>query len=196
MRLKSVPTAVVVKREDKEGQIRDYIARALAIEGDSSLRVGRRIQFVARSTDSPSARALLALGDKIAAAGICIEVIFAIIERPGSPWLADDGAPFAREIRHAVNPRLLDAHEQLILGDSIAWIGDSMRRDPDKRDAYEVFGTDSYEIVRHALLSFQRIWARSEPVCSRAMLLHGGNAQTGFSGTPEAGSGTLAATRH
>lgn len=197
MRFKSVPTAIVVKREEKEGQIRAFIERHLSAWAEIATDT-KAFLFVARSPDSPSARALLTLGDKIAASGIRLEVIFAMIDRPNTPWTSTDGAPFAREIRLVSNPRLLDAHEQLVLGDRTAWVGDCMRRDPDKRDAYESFGDDALEISRHAQLSFQRLWARAEPVCIRTMLLDSEQAlqQPAFTPPGDAGTGTLAATRH
>lgn len=199
MRLKSVPTAIVVKREEKEGQIREFIVRHLAEQAaHAETHASKTFLFIARSPESPAARALLSLGDRIAAAGITIEAIFAMLDRPGSPWTSTEGAPFSREIRHAANHRLLDAHEQLVMGDCTAWVGDCMRRDPDKRDAYECFGLESFEIARHAELSFRRIWVRAEPVCTRSMLLQSETAidQAAFTPPADTGSGTLAATRH
>ena len=72
-------------------------------------------------------------------------------------------------LRHAPDVRLLDAHEQLILGPSSVWVGDCMRRDPAKRDAYECYARDSYDTAIWAKRSFDRVWTRARPVRAGAM---------------------------
>ena len=59
---------------------------------------------------------------------------------------AEELACFAPiEVRWAANPRFLDAHEQLVVGDTASWTGDCMRRDPEKRDAFQSFNPDCTE---------------------------------------------------
>jgi len=62
------------------------------------------------------------------------------------------------------NPRLIEAHEQLVLGARACWTGDTMRRDPAICDAYERFVEDAPELAAAARLTFERLWAASEPL--------------------------------
>ena len=54
--------------------------------------------------------------------------------------------------------RLLAAHEQLVLAPDYAWIGDSMRREPSRRDTFERFAPASAEVAMQATRSFERLW--------------------------------------
>jgi hypothetical protein len=64
----------------------------------------------------------------------------------------------------------LSAHEQLVLAPDRAWIGDSMRREPSKRDAYESFAAGCAETATNAARSFEKIWRASAPVRSVPVL--------------------------
>ena len=160
--------SVVVKCEDKKEALREFIVQHLA-SNVSTAGAGRdqRILLVARSMTSPAAQSLVALGARLAAAGVVVKALFIVNERDPAvrDWAASSAdMPFAREVRVARNNRLLDAHEQMVLDASTAWIGDSMRRDPAKRDAYERFSRDCAETARLAALSFHRLWAGAEPL--------------------------------
>ena len=63
-----------------------------------------------------------------------------------------------------IRPRLIEAHEQLVLGPETCWIGDCMRRDPAKCDAFENFIEDCGEASGCAIVSFERLWAISEVI--------------------------------
>ncbi len=62
-------------------------------------------------------------------------------------------------VRQSCDVRLLDGHEQLAIGDRSAWIGDCMRREPLKRDAYESIAGTAPETAALAHRSFDRVWA-------------------------------------
>ncbi len=170
MRLKTPPAvASVEKREDKTEILRAYFAqhlRALRPETlDSTLTV------VAASAESPVARALVELGSDIAAAGVKVRVIFHMLAPESTPigWtISGPNVAFERDIRWARNPRLADAHEQLVLGSDAAWIGDCMRRDANRRDAYEQRVEGDAATVRVLQRSFERLWAVSEPLAIRS----------------------------
>ena len=49
-------------------------------------------------------------------------------------------------------------HEQLVLGPAASWVGDCMRRDPMKRDAYECYAADCSKTAGWARTSFDRFW--------------------------------------
>lgn len=68
------------------------------------------------------------------------------------------------DVRWARRPRLVEAHEQLVLGPTVCWIGDCMRRDPAKCDAFETYVEGCGEAAGCAAVSFERLWIVSEPV--------------------------------
>jgi hypothetical protein len=101
----------------------------------------------------------------LAKSGIRIRTIFGEIELgQGAATVA--AAPFAMpsECRIARDSRLLAAHEQLVLAPDCCWIGDSMRREPAKRDAYENFAAGCAETATNASMSFEKMWRASAPV--------------------------------
>jgi hypothetical protein len=117
----------------KGAQLSEFIANDLERRSARGLHVaGGCYLVIARSPDSPVAQALCTHAGRLAATGIRIRAIFGEIEPGGTAALA---APFAlpSECRLACDPRLLAAHEQLVLAPDCAWIGDSMRREPRAR---------------------------------------------------------------
>jgi hypothetical protein len=136
-------------------------ARALQAAGGCYL-------VIARSPGSPVAQALRLHAARLAATGIRVRTIFSEVE-PANAVLA---APFAApgECRIVRDSRLLAAHEQLVLSPNAAWTGDCMRRDPAKRDTYELFSPNSVEISGLAARSFERLWRSAVPVESMPAL--------------------------
>lgn len=162
MTLNAKPRMNVVKREDKEEKLKAFIADFLAtnIAGNG----GHAWQLVARSIDSPVILALTALAPQINAAGFKVKTLLTHVE----PSLADSTARhaigFACELRISRDVRLLDAHEQLRIDHSTAWIGDCMRREPAKRDAYECYAANCTETADWSGKAFDRLWSRGEPM--------------------------------
>ncbi|MGE0023269.1 MAG: hypothetical protein AB7S70_06515 [Hyphomicrobium sp.] len=151
----------VTVRENKEARLRDFITAHLESHRASGAAAGTvTYRLLALSADSPAARALNALAPDLAAAGIRVEAI--LCRR--TPEVTLDTA----ECRFATDLRLLDAHEQLVLDRVTAWIGDCMRRDPLKRDAYEHF-SDSPATAGHAARSFAQIWRATGPAGTLAV---------------------------
>ena len=97
--------------------------------------------LIARSPDSPVAEALRSHAARLAAMGIRVRAIFSEVDYAKPVHLM---APFSvpSECRLARDPRLLAAHEQLVLTPTCSWVGDCMRRDPGKRDALERFAAN------------------------------------------------------
>ena len=141
MRLPSPPRIVVVSREDKEAKLRDFIATALAARRDSALQsFGEAFTLVARAPDSPVAQAVLAMSAEIAAANIAIRVVFFETEPMSEDVVQASLLDVSGvELRMLTDLRFAAAHEQLVLGREQVWIGDCMRRDPMKRDAFEMY---------------------------------------------------------
>jgi hypothetical protein len=119
--------------------------------------------LIARSPESPVAQALRSHAARLAAMSIRVRAIFSEVD---SSKPADLLAPFSvpSECRLARDPRLLAAHEQLTLTATCTWVGDSMRRDPGKRDALERFAANCTQTGAHAVRSFESLWRATLPV--------------------------------
>ena len=163
------PLPSVVKREDKVDSLRTFIS-AFFVTGS----VGaphHEITVVARSAESPVTRALTSLAADIASRGLSVRAIFLQPEpeKVNAGWfVTGPEIAFHRVLRWAKNPRLADAHEQLVLDDKICWIGDCMRRDPSRRDAYENFVNGDALTAKTIATSFSRLWDASVPLQIRA----------------------------
>lgn len=119
------------------------------------------LMVVARSLDSPVVKAIAGLDRAIAAAGGSVRLILAQVDEEAEGLV---GLSSRHEIRWARHPRLIEAHEQLVLGPNTCWIGDCMRRDPAKCDAFENFVEDCGEAAGCAAVSFERLWFASTPL--------------------------------
>lgn len=162
MRLPSPPRIPVVTREDKEAKLKSFIADALAARRDGAERFGETITLVARAPDSPVAQAVLAMAGEIAAANIVVRAVLfenePMTEDSIAQSLLDVSAIDARFLN---DQRFASAHEQLVVGDGRVWIGDCMRRDPAKRDAFEMYHTGNMTTAAHASASFVKLWDKS-----------------------------------
>lgn len=153
----------VVKKADKEGMLHAFVAEYLkGLDGaDGVATSDRQITCIFRSANSPVTKVLRALKMEMVAANVSIHAIVAQMDAE-----EDDAGSFdfVDALRWAQNPRLIDAHEQLTLGSRSAWVGDSMRRDPELRDAYERYEVECVATSDQARQAFTRIWVVSEPV--------------------------------
>lgn len=163
------PVPSVVKREDKIDTLSTFLRSFwLMPRADGQ---PREITVVARSAESPVARTIVASGAEIAARDIVVRAIFAQLEpeKTNVGWsVAGPEVAFRRELRWARNPRLADAHEQLVLDGETCWVGDCMRRDPVRRDAFEHFINGDAMTSATLALSFKRLWQASEPLVIRS----------------------------
>lgn len=168
MQIKVPPTTHHDLQDAREQRLTGFVTAGM--EDAAGSREGT-ILAVARCGDSPVARALIALRPALAAAGFRIRVVFAEEDAQidqlmaGSP---DGGA--MPEVRIARNPRLRDAHEQLIVCGSSVWFGDSLRRDIHRRDLFEQFIGTAPEAAVAAARAFEQLWARTEPYMTLAAL--------------------------
>jgi hypothetical protein len=138
---------------------KDIEARAARLSGGSDCYL-----LIARSPDSPVAQALRMHTSALPVVGVRVRAIFSEIEAGRAATILRS-APFSDpcECRVTRDPRLLAAHEQLVLSPDCAWIGDSMRRDPSRRDTYERFAVQCQETARNAAISFERLWRVALP---------------------------------
>jgi hypothetical protein len=169
MRLRPPLRVNVTRHEEKEQKLQEFLSQHLAAQrngGDA--RRSTHLLLVARSLESPVVRVIASLANEIAAAGLGVRIILGHIDRDLLPEDWGRGVTFAHEVRWARHPRLIEAHEQLVIDAETCWIGDCMRRDPAKCDAYESFVEGCGEAAGCAAVSFERLWLTCQPLVSRA----------------------------
>jgi hypothetical protein len=161
MRIASPSRLVMTARTDKEARLKNFIAEGLAhrVEGQDS---PEPLTVVARNVDSPVARALLAaLSEDGRAYGVRIVLADTNVDEPAQSTVFDI---LSAEFRVLADSRFGSAHEQLVLSRSHVWIGDCLRRDPTKRDAFELYHTEDASAGLYAAASFERLWTIAKPV--------------------------------
>jgi hypothetical protein len=163
--MKSAPRMDVVKREAKEDKLREFISAHLTTLAPAT--VVHPWLLIARSSQSPVVKALNALAPELSKAQISIRTILALLEGETADCQTDTMVLSTTECRVARNPRLLEAHEQLVLGPVTCWVGDSMRREPDKRDAYECYAADHAITAQWSTIAFNRLWAAADAIVPR-----------------------------
>lgn len=168
MSRKIAPIIDIVRLEDKETKLKAFISTVLEqnVTRANSDACENAILLVVRSVESPVAKAIAAL--VLDGTITCpVRSIIAIVPREPNEDGNDEvlmtlarkhGGRILRDIR------LFDAHEQIVLGNAASWVGDCMRRDPMKRDAYECYAADCGKTAGWARTSFERLWAICEPV--------------------------------
>lgn len=169
MRLRPPLRMSVTKRGEKEQRLGEFIGEHLAELRTARPQPNLEMLLIARSAESPVVRAVAALAPEIAAAGYSLRMIVAQADRESLPpgWVLSEAVEVDCEVRWAKKPRLIEAHEQLVLGPQTCWTGDTMRRDPAKCDAYETFIDACCETAASAAVSFERLWQASEPLFGR-----------------------------
>ena len=141
---------------EREQELRSFVADAVG-----SITGARHdgILVVARALDSLAMRVITSLALELAPRRIGAQIVLATSVRAaaGGPHAVAFPAEFIHEVRAVEDPRILGAHEQLVIGESAVWFGDAMRREADKRDAFACFRPDaaSATVARH---TFSRLW--------------------------------------
>ncbi|MBL8882320.1 MAG: hypothetical protein JNL45_04600 [Hyphomicrobium sp.] len=165
MRLATSPRLQNIGREEREAKLREFVATALVVRRASGDTAPACITLLARAPDSPVARAVASMATELTGANISLTAVLldldAFTEEPGRPSILDMSNA---DIRVLADPRFTSAHEQMVLSANIMWLGDCMRRDPAKRDAFELFHHDNPEATSHAVTSFNRLWATAQAV--------------------------------
>jgi hypothetical protein len=136
--------------------------RSTAFSDDIVAAGKTELLLIAQSVKSPVVAALKAVLGEIADGRFETRLVLA--RMPENDPVEELAALAPAEIRWAKNPRMLDAHEQLVIGPHSTWMGDCMRRDPTKRDAFQSFNVDCPEAAGWAHVSFERIWQASSPL--------------------------------
>jgi hypothetical protein len=177
-----------IRHEEKQQKLKDFILQHIS-GSPASDGPPHPILIVARSVDSPVVKAIAALEQEIAAARRTVRLILAQADHETAAvgW-THPGRPLAcqHEIRWARHPRLIEAHEQLVVGPETCWIGDCMRRDPTRCDAFENYVEDCGEAAGCATVSFERLWSASEPLAVRSTASVSDNGSDVHAQTPAA----------
>lgn len=165
MRFNALPQISVIKKEEKEARLKAFIGEHLSqAQATAQGRICDRVLLLlARSHESPVVRALQSIVAEGRGEGIVLKTIVTT-HRGDQPidWPAE--LVSMTDCRLAGDPRLLDAHEQLWLDGETAWIGDCMRREPAKRDAFECYASGCEATARSAEKAFNRVWDKSSKV--------------------------------
>ena len=149
----------VVKREEKEVKLTQFVLSEIAA---GRVSVDGHWSVIALSMNSPVIAALRRVVNDLGASSLRISVV---LTGRGKHTITDGFENVeALSIRTGQSSHLLDAHEQLVLGDVSSWTGDCMRRDPMERDAFETFAANNVELAAWASKSFARLWSGAAPI--------------------------------
>lgn len=158
MRFSPTDRLNVVSKEEKEERLKAFIAKHLASAKSAPESTRLTYTLLALSAESPAYRALQALAPELSEAGVTVQTVLA---KRSTPATQGNG-----ECRFVTDVRLLDAHEQLVLDETTVWIGDCMRRDPQRRDTYQLFSEACPATAGRAVKSFSQVWRAAGPTGS------------------------------
>jgi hypothetical protein len=202
MHRRTAPLIDIVRMEEKESKLKSFVQSV--VEKSVGVEIASRrddaVLLVARSPESPVAKAVAALARE-GIIGQPVRAVFALAPRGEVPaTVAQTLTVLSSDAMHVlIDARLFDAHEQLVLSETASWVGDCMRRDPMKRDAYECFAADCAKTASWARRSHERLWELSEAMqthafaetaCLRAELVAASGAQTDNDASADPASGS------
>ncbi len=131
----------------------------------------RQVTIIARSPLSPVIQALQSVTDDLSARQISVQVVFSDVDPEKelrAAWRVitglSSGTGHGDLVRWANSAGILEAHEQMILGQHMCWLGDAMRREPGRRDGFDLFDTDAPGTCRLGIQSFSAMWKFATPV--------------------------------
>lgn len=136
----------------------------------------RSITLIARAPSMAAARALTLYAAEIRRQQITVQIILAKLapaealgELSSVLSLVDPMHTASGKIRYIKNAALFDAHEQLVLGRSLCWTGDMLRRSEEQRNRLDIVEENQPGAIKLAELAFNALWSASRPVPSRAL---------------------------
>ncbi|MEQ1714382.1 MAG: hypothetical protein ABL907_00120, partial [Hyphomicrobium sp.] len=145
-----------MKREVREQRLHDLVERFLAhlTLSEAPCATERSLELIAHSPESPIAQAVAGHLPRLKVARVEVRAIFAFTDPEPlmARWLSD-----ADWVRWAKDVRLLEAHEQLVLGNARCWTGDAMRRGSTKTDLFESLNEGCNEAAALGRTSFRQL---------------------------------------
>lgn len=150
----------IVKRDEKETKLKKFILGEIAA---GRVMLSGQWSLMALSMQSPVVTALSQVVNELGGGhDLRVRLLLA------GCCKHDVGRSFTNvgkvTARASQNARLLDAHEQLVIGATSSWSGDCMRRNPLERDAFEVFGANDETLACWTARSFDRLWGGAKPI--------------------------------
>lgn len=125
----------------------------------------RQVTIIARSPASPVIMALVAMSDELKSRDVAVRVVFSDIDPERSlhaAWncvsVLSEGREHSDILRWASQHGILEAHEQVVYGKGMNWLGDAMRREPGRRDGFDIFESGVPEKCVLAEKSFTALW--------------------------------------
>ncbi len=167
MRAKTPPFRPFETLEEREARLKTFIQHAISARPTAR---DDAILLVARSPESAVVRVILDLSSELAASGMGARIVLAggAVAREDETWSLSFSGNFIHEIRLTSSPRILDGHEQIIVGDRAVWFGDCMRRDPSKRDAFSSFAAEAPDLASQGRFAFGQLWQRASSIYRNA----------------------------
>ncbi|MDA7946876.1 MAG: hypothetical protein MPJ78_05310 [Hyphomicrobiaceae bacterium] len=155
-------------------------------------QAARVISITARSPASPVMLALQASAEDLQSRNVFVRAVLSDVDPEKalhSAWQVMSMLAPNREhvdmVRWANAPAILEAHEQMIMGDRMCWLGDAMRREPGRRDAFDIFEADAQRTCSLALNSYTAMWRHARPVPKWLLQNSGGRKQGASFAGPE-----------
>jgi len=183
----------VVKHSEKQARLDQffgfYLDRLLADWSETAAQ--HSVTVLARSPETPVARAVLTNATDLLSAGVVMQIIFLEFDRAAQVSEFADLALISAESETAeqvqifrlTNPALLDAHEQMVLGTDMSWCGDAMRRNPLQRDTVEVFDPCCPATALQSTRAFLALRAKADRIKLWARRAEGGQTVVAGSAT-------------
>jgi hypothetical protein len=136
----------------------------------------RSLTLIARSPSSEIARALSLQAGTFQKKEFTARMIFARLapielaaEMASAFNLTGGGDSRASAVRILRSPALLNAHEQLVIGENCCWTGDMLRRAEGNRNGLDIWEDGSTGAAKLAQFAFNAIWRSAKPVPSKAL---------------------------
>jgi hypothetical protein len=154
----------------------DFLMRFLEKTARDGSLGERSITLIARAPSMAAARALMLHAPEIRRQQITVQIVLAKLapvellgELASVLQLVDPHHTASGKIRHIKNAALLDAHEQLVLGSSLCWTGDMLRRPEEQRNRLDILEENQPGAIKLAELAFNALWASARPVPARTL---------------------------
>lgn len=192
----------VINKDEKESRVIEFLEAYLAGRAAEDNNTPAEFLLVARSPESPVCLALATLASELRSQSVSVRMVLTAIDGNVALAGSESGLVETGSCRIISDVRLYEAHEQLVLDEQTCWVGDCMRREPARRDAYENYSTGCLETARSASATFKHLWSLGQPAAPVARLMPGIGFKDAhdaglFSNSPADGdSAPTAATRH
>ncbi len=129
-----------------------------------------RVAMIASSPSVEVAKAVARYASEFSKRDIKVRAIFASLDPKEDllPWLKNNSllsdCNWLDDIRWASKRELMDAHEQIILGTTMCWSGDAMRRQSRAPYLMDLFENNCEVKTRMGRLAFEALWSVSVAV--------------------------------